>query len=298
MKAKDIPVMALHFFQSDSPINYQYLRPFLFPLIFVSLFAVNWVFAAAKGGLFKREFRLRKQGLELIVAGRPVEAERLFQRALQLPQVSDEDRVRIQVCLADALFDQSRYRECREYLDGALKYGDPTGSGQGSLADLLLKQRKDPEKVIEIAEQALDLNLRTYEREFQGMPAGYRQTMTLLRQAVCWTRKAHALQSLNQPAEARQFLDRAIRITDDARAGGSPYQADAPSLATLLYGRTLKTIKQLQLADLGMKIGDAFLAMADKESAAKYFQMAKECDCKGKYRALAQKELGKLGYTS
>lgn len=291
--------MMLHLLQPGSALNYQYLRPFLFPLIFVFVIAANWLFSAVKGGLFKREFRLRKQGLELQLAGRPAEAEACYRRALALgAKLSEDDRTRLEVCSADSLIDLGRYNEAQEYLDSALKRGDSTGSGQGSVADLLLLQKRDPEKAIEMAERALDLNLQNYEKSHQGLPDNYHQLMVLLRQAVCWSRKAEALALLNRQGEARQSIDRATRILDDVVADKSSIYLDSVSLVTLLYGRTLTKLKNLQLADLGLKIGDALLAMADREGAARYFRIALIRDPKGKYRRLAKAQLEKLGCSS
>ena len=52
------------------------------------------------------ELRLRRKGLDSLIAGRPGEAEKYFRRSLAMLDPSDQ--VRPLVCLADALMDQGR----------------------------------------------------------------------------------------------------------------------------------------------------------------------------------------------
>src|ERR1035438_4768018 len=54
---------------------------------------------------------LRSKGLELLISGRPEEAEGYFRKALA--QSTPGERVRALVCLGDALADQGRYAESK-----------------------------------------------------------------------------------------------------------------------------------------------------------------------------------------
>lgn len=103
--------------------------------------------------------RLRRKGLDSLIAGRPEAAENHFRASLAMA-VDAPDRVRGLVCLGDALMDQGRFEESKACLLGALELGDSTGSGQGSLSDLLLITRTDPERALEMAEQAMEQSLR------------------------------------------------------------------------------------------------------------------------------------------
>lgn len=123
------------------------------------------------GAIFPSYSRLQRKGLDLALAGKPVEAERCYRSALDMgAKVPQSDRVRLLVCLGDALIDQGRYDEAKQCLTQALGLGDPTGSGQSSMCDVLLAQKDSPQKALEVADEAEQLMSRTLD----GMSFGAR----------------------------------------------------------------------------------------------------------------------------
>ena len=99
----------------------------------------------------------------------------------------------------------------------ALELGDPTGSGQGSMCDVLLAQKASPEKAIEMADEAMRLRERASSNESFG--AGWAAASKDLYEAKTWARKASALLILDRRAEARQAMDRALRILGHVEVG-------------------------------------------------------------------------------
>jgi tetratricopeptide (TPR) repeat protein len=158
------------------------------------------------------ELRFRRKGLDSLIAGQPEKAEKYFRKSLSM--LDPSNHVRPLVCLGDALMDQGRYQEARKYLEMALELGDPTGSGQGSMADLLLLTRAELELALEMANQAVHLSASEVGPDiyFGG------EVSNDLRHARYWARTAQVLVQLERPVEAQQAIDRALRIVDAAKA--------------------------------------------------------------------------------
>jgi tetratricopeptide (TPR) repeat protein len=235
------------------------------------------------------ELRLRRKGLDSLIAGRPGEAEKYFRRSLAMHHPSDQ--VRPLVCLADALMDQGRYEESKRYLVRAIGLGDATGSGQGSMADLLLLTGADPEKALDMADLALELTTRTSRQDIYFKV----EVRNDLRHARYWGRRAQALAQLDRRAEARQAIDRASRLVKAAHAEAQQKKPHTPILAKLILGgRRLAHSRNLALATAHWKIGLAFLAIDDSSKAADHFRITRDTDRKGKYRDLARKQLKRL----
>jgi tetratricopeptide (TPR) repeat protein len=234
--------------------------------------------------------RLRRKGLDALLAGQPVKAEQYFRKALST--VDEPDRVRALVSLSSALSDQCRYKESEECLDTALALGDPTGSGQGSMSDLLLLTAADPEKALELAEEALAL---TTGRSRKDIYFGGEVTNDF-RQATFWARRAMALSQLGRQAEAQQAVNRATRFAE--AAGNAALQTTPPhtsqALRLAVGGRRLALHRDLVVATAHWRIGLAFLALQDSTNAAVHFRMVRDRDRRGKYRRQAQKQLEQL----
>lgn len=233
--------------------------------------------------------RLRRKGLDSLLAGNPVKAELYFRKSLST--VDKSDRVRSLVSLSLALSDQCRYKESEECLDTALELGDPTGSGQGSMSDLLLLTRADPEKALELAEDALTLTCGNSRKDiyFGG------EVNNDFRQAIFWARRAMALSQLGRHTEAQQAVNRATRIAEAASNAArqtTPHSSLAVSLA--IGGRRLAHHRDLVVATAHWRIGLAFLALQDSTKAAFHFGIVRDADRRGKYRRLAQKQLEQL----
>jgi tetratricopeptide (TPR) repeat protein len=249
------------------------------------------------GVFFPSHFRLRSKGMDLLLAGKPVEAERCYRTALNLgAKVPGSDRVRLLVCLGDALVDQGKYGEARQYLAQALELGDPTGSGQGSMCDVLLAQKASPEKAIEMADEAMQLQSRTLD----GMPFGTRWAMVCkdLLEAKTWARKVQALVMLDRRAEACQAMERALSILDASKANLQLARPESSLEGRLAVGDRLRRMRELTISDTYWRVGLSLLAMGDKGKATEEFLVVRDTDRMGKYRSLAQNQLESLGYTN
>lgn len=235
------------------------------------------------------ELRLRRKGLDLLLAGKPDKAEIYYRKSLSL--LAPSDQVRPLVCLADALMDQGRYQESQEYLERALELGDSTGSGQSTMADLLLITASDPEKAIDMAEQAVELNVSRQRKDIYFGGGVYDD----LKRAKCWARKAQALVQLNRRAEALQAIDRAVRLVENAHTEARQTRPRNSLLVMLVIGnRRLTNHRELAIAIVHWQIGLAFLAINDSSGAISHFRITRDTDHRGKYRRLAQQQLSRL----
>ncbi len=235
------------------------------------------------------DLRLRRKGLDSLLAGRPTKAEKYFRKSLAM--LDPADQVRPLVCVADALMDQGRYEECKGYLVRALELGDSTGSAQGSMADLLLLTGTDPEKALDMTDQVVELSTRTSRQDiyFGG------EVSNDLKCATYWARRAQALAQLDRRAEARQAIDRSLRIVDAAHAEAQQTRPHTSVRVKLIVGgRRLAHHRDLVVAKAHWKIGLAFLAVDDSNRAADHFRITRDRDRRGKYRRLAQQQLEQL----
>jgi len=249
------------------------------------------------GVLFPSYFRRRSNGMDLLLAGKPIEAEKCYRAALDSgAKVPDSDRVRLLVCLGDALFDQGRYGEANQVLTQALEFGDPTGSGQGSMCDVLLAQKASPQRALEMADEAMQLQGRTLD----GMSFGKRWATVSkdLLEARTWARKAQAFLLLDRRTEARQAVDHALSILDASKSDLQVARPQSSLVGRLAVGDRLRRMKELAISDTYWRVGLSLLAVGDKGKAAEEFLIVRDTDRMGKYRSLAQKQLESLGYTS
>ena len=265
---------------------------------FVQIFIIAVGIALFRSGVFSpRHFKLRRKGMDLLLEGKPAEAEKCYRAALDLgAKVPVPDRVRLLVCLGDSLMDQGRYVEAQQYLAQALQLVDPTGSGQTSMCDVLLAQKASPEKAIEMADEAA----RLHERGSASLSFGDRWAAVSkdLFDARTWARKARALLMLDRRAEARQAMDRALRILEMTKPELQKANPTVSPVARLLLGNRLRRMKDLTISDTSWQIGLALVALGDTDKAAEQFRNVRDTDPMGKYRNLAQKELDRLGYSS
>jgi tetratricopeptide (TPR) repeat protein len=235
------------------------------------------------------DLRLRRKGLDSLLAGKPAKAEEYFRKSMTT--LDESERVRALVCLSDALLDQGKYEESKETLIAALKLGDPTGSGQGTMADLLLLTGADPEKALEMTEQSFALTTG------RSGPVTYfgGKVSDDLRSAKCWARKSMALSQLGRNNEARQAVQRASRLADGAREVALRTEPHNTILVKLVIGeRRLAHHRDLAISATHWRIGLAFLAMGDSSEAARNFSIVRNTDRRGKYRNLAQRQLDQL----
>jgi tetratricopeptide (TPR) repeat protein len=274
---------------SDFTIQTLLDMPLIRWLLAILVFVGAYIIYLRNLGHCPPELRLRRKGLDLLLAGQPVKAERYDRKSMAMLDTSDQ--VRPLVCLASALMDQGRYDESRECLERALELGDSTGSGQGSMADLLLKMGTDPEKALEMADLAVELTTHTSRRDiyFGG------EVSNDLRRATYWARRAHALAQLSRRAEARQAIDRALRIVEAAKAEAQQTRPHNSILVMMVLGsRRLNHHRDLAIATTHWRIGLAFLALENSSEAIDHFRITRDTDHRGKYRRLAQRQLMQL----
>jgi tetratricopeptide (TPR) repeat protein len=255
-------------------------------LLMTFLVAGTYVLYLRNLGHLPPMHRLRRKGLDSLIAGQPVAAENHFRASLAMA-VDVSDRVRGLVCLGDALMDQGRYEESKACLLSALELGDPTGSGQGSMSDLLLITRADPERALEMAEEAMEKSTRASINVYFG-----RNVTNDLRLAKYWARRGNGLAQLDRSTEARQAIDRALRVAEAAESESQQSGTQASILATIVLGRRrIAHGRDLALATTHWRIGLALLAIGDSSKATDHFRITRDTDRRGKYRRLAQQQL-------
>jgi tetratricopeptide (TPR) repeat protein len=273
-------------------IAFVILTPLDMPLIrwlfAISIFAGAYIIYLRNLGHCPPELRLRRKGLDSLLAGWPDKAEKYYRQSLAM--LNPSDQVRPLVCLADALMDQGRYQESKEYLERALELGDSTGSGQVSMADLLLQMGTDPEKALDMAEQAVELSTGRSRRDIY-FGGGVNDD---LRRARYWSRRAQALVQLNRRSEARQAIDRAARLVESAIADSRHTRPHNSILVKLILGDRIANHRDLAIATTHWQIGLAFLAIEDSSKAIEHFRIPRDTDRRGKYRRLTQQQLTRL----
>ncbi len=270
-------------------------NPLLNPRVVTLVITVAGALLVRSGVFNSRKGKLLSKGLDLLLAGNPVEAERCYRTALSSSaRIPNPDRVRLLVCLGDALFDQGRFDEAKQYLEQALQLGDPTGSCQGSMCDVLLAL-KAPEQAIAMADEALQLMTRAAFASAFG--ESWAAISKDLYEAKTLARKAQALLMLDKQPEAQKDLDRALSILDATKPQLESVRPQTSATGSLILGDRLRRMKELTISDTYWAIGLALLAMGDKRRAIEQFVVVRDTDRMGKYRNLAQKELNSLGYT-
>jgi len=276
--------------------QYPTLSVFLRSPRFLALMTMGAGILAQRAGVFQpRHFRLRSQGLDLLLEGKPVEAERCYRAALDIgDRVPEADRVRLLVCLGDALIDEGRYADAKQYLGQALDLGDPTGSGQGSMCDALLALKESPERAIEMADEAM--RLQAQARSAQPFGARWAEVSNTLYEAKTWARKCQALLLLGRKEEALQAVNRALKILDSSEPELQTARPQSPFAGILIAGNRLRRMKQLAISSTYWRVGLSLLAVGDEAKATQELLVVCKTDRMGKYRNLAQGQLDSLGY--
>ena len=265
----------------------------IIPILGVGIFLIR----ARTGVLLPRHLRLRRKGLDLLLAGRPVDAEKCYREALALTGAFGQSyRVRLLVCLSDALFDQRRYQEEMEYLTNALEIGDPTGSGQASMCDLLIAMKKDPERALQLADEAS--RLISTSRQSAVFGNNWKIAKSNLYDAKTWARKARALLLLDRRAEARQAIDRAMTILDSSQEIVAHAKPETSPTGMLVLGGRLDKMKELAIVNAHWEVGLALSELGDMDNAAKEFKLVQSTDRRGKYTQLATQKLLDLVYVT
>jgi tetratricopeptide (TPR) repeat protein len=145
------------------------------------------------------------EGLTHSLAGRPAEAERCYREALARGYaLSRADRVGLLGCLGEALQDQGRFEESVKCRQASIDMGDNIlGSARHGLAELLLKQGTEPQRALELVDEAM--------RVARG-PAAPKFAPSR------WATRAWALASLGRRQEAEQAIAQAMLLRRETYA--------------------------------------------------------------------------------
>jgi len=232
---------------------------------------------------------LRRAGLDALLGGQPEKAEDCFRRCLAL--VEGSEATRAFVCLADALFDQGRYAEAEEYLDRALTLGDHSGSGQISMAELLLVTEANPRRALKLAEEGFLLVTRPERRAIFFD----RVVSDGLRGAAYWGRRARILAQLGSETEARDAIAQSLILVEAAELNARQSKPPVELLTRLIVGRNrFVNGCALMIADAHWQIGLAFSAIGETGKAASHFRTTRDTDRMGRFRQLSEQELNRI----
>ena len=181
--------------------------------------------------------------------------------------VPPDDRLRLLVVEVTPYSTRAVIPEAMQYLSDALQLGDPTGVGQEYMADLLIEQGTDPERALDMADKALELITGPSNRSFGN---SWSKVFSKYMEAVAWSRKTRALVQLDRKLEARQAMDRALRIAEEADAAAQRTNPQSSLLGRVILGSRLQNMKKLAISEVHWKIGLALLAMKDPIKAAEH----------------------------
>jgi tetratricopeptide (TPR) repeat protein len=196
--------------------------------------------------LAKHEFH----GTILALAGRPTEAEAIIGK-LASEVCAPMGRARRLIILAEVLMDQGHWAQAKEILEEATRTNIGLGSPLATLADWYLLQGIEPQKALDLLEQA-NTALGSV-----ALKPSVRNAILALRFAT----KALALARLGQHHEAESVILEAFRMAD---------AKNVPGVALLHW-----------------YAGMAFAAMGQPSKASDHFQEAAAIDAQGKYGKLA-----------
>jgi tetratricopeptide (TPR) repeat protein len=199
---------------------------------------------------------LRMSGHMLLIAGRYREAENTLRRSLTGSQASESYGTALEY-LGDALMEQGRYDEATRSYEAALHAFSFIRRPYRGMAEMLLRQDKNPQQALEYIERIIDFKgLSWRERQSNGKPEDDYLSL-----------KAWALARLGRSSEVAPAIESAIRATD---------KKTLPDLATTYY-----------------RAGMAMQALDNLSSANEHFKKALEFDPLGRRGALAKIALTK-----
>jgi hypothetical protein len=165
--------------------------------------ALRWIRRLGFGCPNAQLFRM--EGITHGLGNRPAEAERCYREALARSQDSPRsERAGMLGCLAESLEDQGRIPESMRCRQAAIDIGDNIlGSARHGLAELLLKQGTEPQRALELVDEAM--------RVARGPVAAQVEPLR-------WATRAWALAVLGRRQEAEQAIGRALRMRRETQA--------------------------------------------------------------------------------
>ena len=194
---------------------------------------------------------LRMSGHTLLLAGRYRAAEETLRRSLTSSQARESYGSALEY-LGDALGEQGRYDEATRSYEAALHAFSWSRRPYRGMAEMLLRQEKNPQLALEYVERIIDFKgLSWRERQNNGRP-----------QDDYWALKAWALARLGRASEVAPAIENALLATD---------KKTLPDLATTHY-----------------RAGMAMQALDNVSSANEHFKKALELDPLGRRGALAK----------
>ena len=177
---------------------------------------------------------LRLQGVTHVLAGRPAEAEPCFRQALAKGHAAPRStQVRCLGCLGDTLTDLGRYEEARRCLERAVEMGDRNGSARVSIAELLLAQGSEPQKALDLVDEAMRISKAPVAQRLEG-----------IRRAI----RAWALALLGRRQEAEESIEQALRAPGGTLRATLAMRHWAVGMALVALERTGKAIEHFRAA--------------------------------------------------
>lgn len=178
---------------------------------------------------------IEMEGLTHVMANRPEAAERCLRTALaRSGGTSRATRVGILGPLGEAMKDQGRDQEARQCLQGCIDMGDNIlGSCRIDLAELLLKKALEPERALELVDEAMRMAKGPVAPKVEPSRSATR---------------AWALALLGRRQEATEAIERAMRLRRDTYA---PLFADTrlkAAMAMLAMDQKENAIAQFRAA--------------------------------------------------
>ena len=198
---------------------------------------------------------LRLRALALLLAGRYREAEEVSRRAVAETRNSGEQAYCLEH-LGNALMEQGRYEEAQRSLEAAVHARPGFRRAYRGMAEILLRQHKDPQRALEYVEQIVGASGPSWNR--LGINGEVRDDY--------WALKAWALAELGRSEEVAGAIENAIRLTS---------VKDKPSAAMMYY-----------------RVGMAMQAIGNDARSAEYFERVRQADPEGRAGKLARAALG------
>jgi glutathione S-transferase len=198
---------------------------------------------------------LRMRGFILVLAGRYREAEETLRGAIAKLRTGLDQACALEH-LGDALMEQRRYDEAMRSYEAALHAMPGFRVPCRRMAELLLRQDKNPEQALEYIERMNDRS---------GVPLALRPLSARV-QDDYWVVKAWALAKLGHASEVAPAIEKALKATNKRSPNdfaGTHYRA-----------------------------GMAMRALGNETAAKQHFKLAAEYDPRGWRGTLAKAELG------
>ncbi len=194
---------------------------------------------------------MRMSGHMLLAGGRYREAEDALRRSLSSSHASENYGFALEY-LGEALMEQGRYDEAMRSYEAALHAFPWLHRPYRGMAELLLRQGKNPDKALEYIEKIIDFTgLSWPQRKSNGRP-----------QDDHWALKAWALARLGRSSEVAPAIEEALKATD---------KRCLPDLAATHY-----------------RAGMAMQSLGNMSEAKEHFERAVELDPQGRRGTLAK----------